>query len=110
MRLIRNITNDRRGKYAVVRMQKLPDDPGARADIDFCFRMLEHHGMIEWGEPNTEGEFFVIMLKDIYALAALQAYVIALIDDPAGDGEYANDISDLVERAGHRSEFCKVPD
>jgi hypothetical protein len=36
--------------------------------------MLEHHGMLEWGEPKTEGEFFVIMLKDRYAHAALKAY------------------------------------
>jgi hypothetical protein len=74
MRLVRNITNDRRGKYAVIRMHKLPDDPGRRADVDFALRTLERNGMLEWGEPGTEREFFVIMLKDRYAEAALKGY------------------------------------
>jgi hypothetical protein len=110
MRLIRNITKDHRGKFAVVRMQKLPDDPGARADVDFAFRMLEHHGMLEWGEPKTEGEFFVIMLKDRYAHAALKAYGLAVLEDDAGDKAYAADVCELMERAGRGSPFCKRPD
>jgi hypothetical protein len=110
MRLIRNITKDHRGKYAVVRMQKLPDDPGARADVDFAFRMLEHHGMLEWGEPKTGGEFFVIMLKDRYAHAALKAYGLAVLEDDAADEAYADDVCELMGRAGRNSPFCKRPD
>jgi len=110
MRLIRNITKDHRGKYGVVRMLRLPDDPGARADVDYALRTLEHHGMVEWGEPKTEGEFFVLMLKDVYAGPALQAYVLAMADDAAGDVQYGIDIAELMGRAGVNSPFCKRPD
>lgn len=110
MRLIRNITKDRRGKYAVIRMLRLPDDPGHRADVDYAFRILERHGMLEWGEPKTEGEFFVLMLRDRYAHAALKAYGIAVLDDQSCDEEYADDVCELMERAGIESPFCKRPD
>jgi hypothetical protein len=109
-RLIRNITKDGRGKYAVVRMAKLPDDPGARADVDYAFATLERHGMLEWGVPKTPGEFFVIMLKDRYALAALQAYARAVVDDPDGDPLYGYDVRELADRAGVNSLYCKDPD
>jgi hypothetical protein len=110
MRLIRNITRDNRGKYGVVRMQKLPDDPGRRADVDFALRTLEANGMMEWGEPKSENEFFVIMLKDIYAAAALKAYATAVLSDGGGDEEYADDVLQLTKRAGPNSNWCKKPD
>ena len=110
MRLIRNITKDHRGKYGVVRMLRLPDDPGARADVDYALRTLERHGMMEWGEPKTEGEFFVLMLKDVYAGPALKAYALALTDDEAGDVAYGKDVAELMDRAGTNSPFCKRPD
>jgi hypothetical protein len=108
--LIRNITPDRHGKYGVVRMQKLPDDPGRRADVDFALRTLEANGMLEWGDPGTENEFFVIMLKDIYAAAALKAYATEIINDVFGDSEYADDVLHLAKRAGPDSRWCKKPD
>ena len=108
MRLIRNITHDRRGKYGVIRMQKLPDEPGRRADVDFALRTLETNGMLEWGDPGTENEFFVIMLKDIYAAAALKAYAMAVLND--GDEKYDDEVLQLAKRAGPNSSRCKKPD
>jgi hypothetical protein len=110
MRLIRNITHDRRGKYGVIRMQKLPDEPGRRADVDFALRTLETNGMLEWGDPGSENEFFVIMLKDIYAAAALKAYATAILNDGDGDEEYADEVLHLAKRAGPNSGWCKKPD
>jgi hypothetical protein len=110
MRLIHNITHDRRGKYGVIRMQKLPDEPGRRADVDFALRTLETNGMLEWGDPGSENEFFVIMLKDIYAAAALEAYATAILNDGDGDEEYADEVLHLAKRAGPNSGWCKKPD
>jgi hypothetical protein len=110
MRLIRNITKDHRGKYAVVRMQKLPDDPGARADVDFAFRMLEHHGMLEWGEPKTEGEFFVINAQRPLRARCAESLRSRGARRDAGDEAYADDVCELTGRAGRNSPFCKRPD
>jgi hypothetical protein len=110
MRLIRNRTKDSRGKYAVILMQKLPDDPGRRADIDHALRLLEDNGMVEWGEPHSAGEFFVLMLKDRFSQAALRAYACAVLDVTDADEAYADDVLDLANRAGPNSPFCKKPD
>jgi hypothetical protein len=110
MRLIRNYSRDGRGKYAVLKMQKLPDDPGRRADVDHALRLLEDNGMVEWGLPQTAGEFFVIMLKDQFSQAALRAYVRAVLDATDSDETYADDVLELAQRAGPDSPFCKRPD
>jgi hypothetical protein len=105
VRLIHNLTG-RRGKYAVVRMTKMPSDPGRRADIEHAFRILEDNGMLEWGSPGSANEFFVLMLRDVYAASALQIYAIrAHRDDP----EYAREVFDLAVRS-HRRSDQRAPD
>ena len=58
--------------------------------------------------PGEEHEFFVVMLKDKYALAALLAYAEAAYAD--GQRDYATDVLKLADRAGPLSKFCKEPD
>lgn len=86
MRLERNISRDSKGKFAVINLRK---------------------NTVEWGEPNTREEFFVIKLKDKYARVALEAYAAAAkFDDP----EYAKDVAELAARSGDKNPFCKRPD
>lgn len=87
MRLLRNVTADGKGKYAIINWRK---------------------NTVEFGLPNTEEEFFVIKLKDRFALPALLAYAKAVRED--GDYEYAADIIALANRAGSNSLWCKWPD
>lgn len=58
--------------------------------------------------PFERNEFFVIMLKDRGAQAALLAY--ALSHEVLGDREYATDVEELAKRAGPASPYCKMPD
>ena len=108
MRLDRNLSRDSRGKYAVVKLRKLPSDPGKRADCDHAMRILFENRMLTFGPPNTTEEFFVVLLKDAYAYEGLRAYAAAAKED--GNVDYANDVFDLVSRSGRFSAFHHRPD
>lgn len=87
MRLIRNTTPDGSCKYRLWNVEK--------------------QAWVEDDKPGDEHEFFVIMLKDKRAFAALDAYSRAtFLDDP----EFALDVSILAGRAGPNSPFCQDPD
>jgi len=75
------------GKYAIIEMHK--------------------NDHLEFGEPETEDEFFVLKLKDIHSEAALLAYAISVGDS---DPEYREEILKLASRAGSKSQWCKYPD
>lgn len=64
--------------------------------------------VVEDAEPWGRNEFFVVMLKDRHARAALAAY--ATDAAAAGDREYAGEVMALADRAGPSSPFCKAPD
>ena len=87
MKLDRNLNADGLGKYRLwnERDQAWVDDCG----------------------PGQEHEYFVIMLKDVNASAALIAYAQAI--HPT-DPEFAREVMDLVSRAGPNSNFCQDPD
>lgn len=87
MKLDRNLNADGQGKYALYDLRK-------QAWVNDCGVGQEH-------------EFFVIMLKDVNASAALIAYAQAI--RPA-DPEFAREVMDLVSRAGSNSDFCQDPD
>jgi hypothetical protein len=59
-------------------------------------------------EPGGPNEHFVMMLKDKYSRVALMAYAEAAAKD--GEKEYAQDVMELANRAGHMHPLCKMPD
>lgn len=116
MKLDRNLSQNKgQGKYALVNLRRVAslrdsqreEDKPAKQDLAQALETLEKLGVVEWGAPYSENEFFVIKLKDKFADAALRAYSAA-----AGvfDTEWAQEILDLSRRAGRFSKFCKTPD
>lgn len=112
MKLDRNINNDGRGKYALLKLrvfeefakggeiQELPYDIRQALDV------LERAKILDWGDtPDTE--FFVIRLKDRYAQSALKAYA---EDAAIDDVEYAAEIERMVQRSGPDHPNCRRPD
>jgi hypothetical protein len=111
MKLDRNIEgNGGRGKYALLRLRKLNDlekPNGVPTEIHLALGVLMRAGLVDWGDAGTEGEFFVIRLKDKYAQSALMAYASSAAAD---DKEYADEIFNMAGRSGTASPFCKRPD
>lgn len=97
------------GKYAIVKMRAIGDmaDPEKQARAEAAIETLSALRVLEFGEPETAEEFFVIRLRDKYAAKALSAYASAARKD---DAQYATDVAELAIRAGANSRFCKVPD
>lgn len=121
MRLDRNIhSNEGRGKYAIVKLRAIaamePDGaPGSAPDIQInnwnavvdAIATLKRHDVLDYGSHQSDAEFFLIRLKDKYARAALLAYALAA---EADDRQYAAEVSELANRAGYLSPWCKRPD
>lgn len=59
---------------------------------------LAAFGLLEYGEPGTDNEFFAIKLKDDNAAPALDAYAEAA---EWTDKELSEDVFGLAERARH---------
>lgn len=104
MRLTRNTTPDGKCKYALVRLDKIrkmgiTDNLGG---IENALKVLESAGVLEYGEPGSEDECFVLKLKDQHTGHALRAYVRDILNDltpEKPDTQYAADIIDLALRA-----------
>lgn len=86
MSLDRNKSKDGVGRYAVIDLRK---------------------NTVNFGEVGSDGEFFVLMLKDKYSREALLAYAIAAKED---GHEWAEDVFELAKRAGYMHPKCKRPD
>jgi hypothetical protein len=112
MKLDRNIQgNDGWGKYALIKLRSLQTFiPGNFEDneITRAVDVLDKAGLIEWGRPETEGEFFVIKLRDAFAEPALVMYANTAM--MAGEKDYAHDVKELADRSGGKSPFSKLPD
>ncbi len=113
MKLDRNLNQDRRGKYALLKLRNVPEPqpimeatPNSLAISD-AIRLLEEAGILDWGIEGTDGEPFVILLKDKYAQSALVAYADAA---EADDPEWAMEVRELAARAGPAHPNCKRPD
>jgi len=78
MRLVRNISEDGRCKYAIIDNRT---------------------GKVTEGRVGDPEEFFVLKLKDRYTASALRAYAAAVRGDEDGDLEYARDVQELSQRA-----------
>ncbi len=100
--------NSGKGKYAVIRLRKMPDDPGRRADVEHAMRILADNSMLVNGTVGGEHEHFVVMLKDLFSQAALFAYAHAA--ENAQEHEYAEDVMELANRAGPSNRYCRKPD
>ena len=107
MKLVRNTTSDGSCKYALLRIDKMLKDGEFTFIQDFLEKYPELKKYIEFGEPNTEEEFFVIKLKDINSTRALTAYV---LESDKTDPEFALEVMDLALRSGKRHTSCKQPD
>lgn len=105
MKLDRNLSPSGKGKYALINLRKIDGDP--RTPEAMAAAILAQPEAVQLGIVGEPDEFWLIKLKDKYAAAALQAYAdAAQADDP----EYANQVRDMVQRAGPNSPFCKTPD
>ena len=97
MKLDRNITTPRRGKYALIKLRGLnlpfPDcyysGPQPQSDS------IVPKAAIDYGDTD-DSDFFVIRLKDKYAGAALAAYANAAMQD---DPEYGREMMALAQKA-----------
>ena len=103
MLLDRNINTN--GKYALINLRKINEDPLKPQGL--IELLAANPQSIEFGAVGAPDEFWVIKLKDKYALAALRAYADAA---EADDPEYAAEVRSLADRSGCHSPFCKTPD
>lgn len=113
MKLDRNINGNGRGKYGLILNRELArakdiHSPQGLTEIEYAISVLEHAGIIQWGEPNTENEFFVLKLKDKYAGGALHTYASYAVRD--GEVEYGQEVMALAKRAGEWHPSSKKPD
>jgi len=119
MKLLRNIP-ERKGrcKYALIRLDKLGLSDTqignmTLTELLFCLSSTPRadgtklEDLIEFGEPGSENEFFTVKLKDRNSPAALAAYSGRI---HAKDPGMADDVFQLIERAGQNHLSCKDPD
>lgn len=104
MKLDRNINDTGKGKYALVLLRSIPGDP--RTPEELAAAILEHPECVDFGAKGSDGEFFVLRLKDRYTPAALHAYANAAADD---DEEWAMQVAQMAARAEHHP-GQKAPD
>lgn len=114
MKMDRNLNDDGTGKYLVVNLRKLDAQAGHAgtferwsAGVQQALDTLESLGVLEWGAPGSEDEFFLLKLKDRHAGAALTAYADSI---EGTDPEFALEVRELATRAGPANRFCKEPD
>lgn len=130
MKLDRNLPeNEGRNKYALILHRNLfrlrQTNETAFIEAERALAVLNKLGLVDRGETGTEGEFFVLRLKDEFALPALQGYATAVelaAEEAAGTGrladrgearslgEYGEEVAGLASRAGVNSPWCKRPD
>jgi hypothetical protein len=109
MKLDLNFNGTGHGKYGLINNRSLSlFDEGDAAHK--AIELLESLGILEWGPCGTESEFFVIKLRDVNARAALEACSRSAAAQPDEDLELAVDVTELAERSGGFSPFCKKPD
>jgi hypothetical protein len=116
MKMDRSENADGGGKYAIINLRKLKqvkqdlNDGGHLRDtmsIDAAMRLLTRAGVLNFGNKGSKDEFFPIYLKDTNSYAALRAYSVnARLTDP----EWADEVAEMLSRAGPNHPDCKIPD
>lgn len=95
MKLDRNVTPNKTGKYALVRLRN-----SFSSEDEANLKRLDLAGHIDFGIGADD--FFVIRLKDKYAAPALGAYAMAAFQD---DPEWGMEILNLAKMAAeHRGQ------
>lgn len=102
MKLDRNITNPRRGKYALIKLRESKITPEICCGPE---TIPVETNAIDFGETR-DSDFFVIRLKDKYAAPALAAYAMAAYAD---DSEYGMEVLNLARQAAENPN-SKQPD
>lgn len=94
MKLDRNINPDGLGKYAVISLRDKPEiQEVVMGEVDGAWISADD---FDDGSPGSDGEWFLLRLKDAGAAAALEAYA-RFYDDH--DPEWADECRKLAERA-----------
>jgi len=110
MKLDRNINGAARGKYGLIKTRRIEElrklNGCIPANIADALFTLAECGVLDWG-ATPETEFFVMRLKDQYAISGLYSYGLAALKD---DPEYGGEVIDLAKRAGPYHPSCKKPD
>lgn len=97
MLLDRNASPDGKSKYAIVCLRKIEGNPQTPQEL--AVAILKNPEAVDFGKVGSDGEFFVLRLKDAYAPVALNAYADCA---EKNDEEYAAQIRFLANRAaGH---------
>jgi hypothetical protein len=100
MKLDRNITNPKRGKYALIKLRiAQPEITATHVDKDGNVTPVGYEipaSAVDFGDTE-DSDFFVLRLKDKYASAALYAYARAAHQD--GQTEYAAEVQMLADDA-----------
>ncbi len=105
MQLDRNLNPDGKGKYALINLRKIPGFP--KTPQELAAAILANPECVEFGEPGTPNEFWLIKLKDRHARPALEAYADSARET---DPEFAVVVQELADRSGDRHVLCKEPD
>lgn len=98
-----------KGKYALIRLDKLRENKNGVVFFIFSIvlKVLKLEKYIEYSYPNSENEFFVLKLKDVYSSKPLRDYALAVTktNKPLSDK-----VLELHYRSGSRSRYAKEPD
>ena len=79
---------------------------GLSDEVQKALNILIGAGVIDEGTMQKD-EFFVLRLKDEFALPALLAYARAAA---RWDAQYAQEVQELAVRSGPYNAFCRTPD
>ena len=105
MKFDRDMNDNGKGKYALIKLRDLPGEVKTREEI--LEAVNNNPECIDLGYVGSDSEFFVLRLKDKYAAAALRAYANeANIDN---NTQWAIQVLKLVDRAIHHPNK-KTPD
>ena len=105
-----------RNKYAAVSMRRVADiksdtnRPDRIEAINNALAVLFSAGVLNYGEANSDKEFFVIMLKDRFSDMAIGAYALRAMAQGGEFAEYGREVMKMAERSGVYSPFNKLPD
>lgn len=115
MKMDRNVNKNGHGKYALINVRKLDqlldpkNDQFGRLgnELRTSLDILDKRGILEYGAPHSEDEFFVVKLRDEFSTGALVGYANQIKQH---DREFADEVLEMANRSGINNPHCKKPD